>query len=86
MLKSLERLKITVNKHMADLRPDRLKVLVHYHSVVSCSAVCASMSAAGAARRGVQLQTWDRKHSPHPSCYSILLPLHVLHRPHSTQE
>jgi hypothetical protein len=47
---------------------------------------CTSTSAAGAASRTVQLQTWARKHSPHPSYYSLLLPLHVLHRLHSTQE
>jgi hypothetical protein len=46
---------------------------------------CASTSA-GAASRAVELQTWNRKLTPHPSYYSLLLPLHVLHRPHSTQE
>jgi hypothetical protein len=48
--------------------------------------VCASTSVAVAASRAVQLQIWYRKHTPHPSYYSLLLPLHVLHRPHSTQE
>jgi hypothetical protein len=47
---------------------------------------CASMSVAVAASRAVQLQTWCRKLTPHPSYYSLLLPLYVLHRPLSTQE
>jgi hypothetical protein len=48
--------------------------------------LCASMSVAVAASRAVQLQTWYRKLTPHPSYYSLLLPLYVLHRPLSTQE
>jgi hypothetical protein len=48
--------------------------------------VCVSTSVAAAASRDVQLQTWYRNHTPHPSYYSLLLPLYVLHRPLSTQE
>jgi hypothetical protein len=48
--------------------------------------VRASTSVAAAASRDVQLQTWYRKLIRHPSYYSLLLPLYVLHRPHSTQE
>jgi hypothetical protein len=47
---------------------------------------CATMSVAVAASRAVRLQTWYRKLTPYPSYYSLLLPLSVLHRPHSTQE
>jgi hypothetical protein len=47
---------------------------------------CASTSVGAAASRTVELQTWYRKHTPHPSYYSLLLPLYVFHRPHSTQE
>jgi hypothetical protein len=48
--------------------------------------VCASTSVGAVASRDVQLQTRYRKHNPHPSYYSLLLPLHVLHRPPSTPE
>jgi hypothetical protein len=46
----------------------------------------ASTSVGAAASRDVQLQTWYRKLTPPSSYYSLLLPLYVFHRPHSTQE